>query len=237
MIGLICLPNGYWVGMDSDHRLKATQFQGVYRDDGRFYTRNLVPGVRVYGERLLADRDEEYREWMHTRSKLAAYLKSGGHHFPFEKGTQVLYLGAASGTTASHLSDIVVEGTIYCVEISPRSFRDLVRLCDARSNMAPILGDATQPASFSFAVGEVDVVYQDVAQRGQAAILTRNMEQCGAMIGLLALKSRSEDVSKPPAKVYKEAESGLRERGYRVREVVALDPYERDHAMMVVEPR
>ena len=223
--------------MDSDLRLKATQFQGVYRDDGRLYTRNLVPGVRVYGERLLTAGDNEYREWMHTRSKLAAYLKLGGYHFPFERGVQVLYLGAASGTTASHLSDIIVDGTIYCVEISPRSFRDLVRLCDTRRNMIPLLADATQPSSFSFAVGEVDVVYQDVAQRGQAAIFARNMEQCGARKGILALKSRSEDVSKPPVKVYKEAESELRGKGYRVREVVALDPYEKDHAMMVVEPR
>lgn len=223
--------------MDSKTKMKATGFFGVHMVDGRLYTKNLVPGVRVYGERLVSSRGEEYREWMHSRSKLSAYLKLGGGFFPFKEDTKLLYLGAASGTTASHLSDILVSGTLYCVEISPRSFRDLVMLSDTRGNMFPLLADATQPSSFDFAVGEVDVVYQDVAQRGQASILIRNMEHFGAKIGMLALKSRSEDVTRRPTEIFKEAKSELVGAGLKIRDILPLDPYEKDHAMMVVERR
>lgn len=223
--------------MDSKTKMKATRFFGVHMDNGRLYTMNLVPGVRVYGEKLVSWGGEEYREWMHSRSKLAAYLKLGGSFFPFKEDTQVLYLGAASGTTASHLSDILVSGTLYCVEISPRSFRDLVMVSDARGNMVPLLADATQPSSFDFAVGNVDVVYQDVAQRGQASILIRNMEHFGASTGMLALKSRSEDVSRRPAEIFNEARSELLGVGLKMVDMVPLDPYEKDHAMMVVKRR
>jgi len=208
---------------------------GVFRDARKLFTRNLVPGMRVYGEGLLRERGTEYREWVHTRSKLAAYLKLGGRFFPFSEGSRVLYLDAANGTTASHISDVVTSGTVYCVEISARSFRDLVMICDLRENMVPLMADATRPSSFGFAVDVVDVVYQDVAQRGQASILARNMEHFNARHGMLALKSRSEDVSMAPARAYREAETALRSRGLRVMEVLPLEPYERDHAMMVVE--
>jgi len=208
---------------------------GVFRDTRKLFTRNLVPGMRVYGEGLLRERGIEYREWVHTRSKLAAYLKLGGRFFPFSEGSRVLYLGAANGTTASHISDVVTSGTVYCVEISARSFRDLVMICDSRENMVPLMADATRPSSFGFAVDVVDVVYQDVAQRGQASILARNMEHFSARHGMLALKSRSEDVSMAPARAYREAETALRSRGLMVREVLPLEPYEKDHAMMVVE--
>jgi fibrillarin-like pre-rRNA processing protein len=221
--------------MDLKTKMKATEFFGVHKDNGRLYTKNLVPGVRVYGEKLVSWGGEEYREWMYSRSKLAAYLKLGGSFFPFNEDTQVLYLGAASGTTASHLSDILVSGTLYCVEISPRPFRDLVMVSDMRSNIVPLLADATQPSSFDFAVGNVDVVYQDVAQRGQTSILIKNMEHFGARIGMLTLKSRSEDVSRRPAEIFKEARTELLRVGLKMRDMLPLDPFEKDHAMMVVE--
>jgi len=215
--------------------IEASEFPGVFMEGTRIYTRNMVPGTRVYGERLITVKGTEFREWVHTRSKLAAYLMMGGSRFPLDERSRVLYLGAANGTTASHVSDIVTEGTVYCVEFSPRSFRDLVMVSDRRNNMVPLLGNATQPSSFDFAIDRVDVVYQDVAQRGQASILARNMDHFSAEVGILALKSRSEDVSMEPTKVYKESESILRSRGYRVVETVRLDPHEKDHAMMVVE--
>jgi len=44
-------------------------------------------------------------------------------------GSKVLYLGAASGTTVSHVSDIVgKDGIVYAVEFSHRSGRDLVNM-------------------------------------------------------------------------------------------------------------
>lgn len=213
--------------------LKQT-FPGVYTDGSRLYTRNLTPGVRIYGERLVRSGDIEYREWKPGRSKLAAYLINGARTFPFSEESSVLYLGAASGTTASHLSDIVHRGAVYCVEVSPRSFRDLVRACTDRGNMFPILADARFPEGYDFAVEKVEVVYQDIAQRDQLSILDRNMRHFSVDLGILALKSRSEDVSLPPKRVYRETRRRITELGLRVLEVVPLDPYAKDHAMFVV---
>jgi fibrillarin-like pre-rRNA processing protein len=105
---------------------------GVYIirfEDGseRLATRNLTPGKRVYGERLVKWNGVEYREWNPYRSKLAAAIANGLKFVPIQEGTHVLYLGAASGTTPSHISDIVGEkGLIYAVEFSPRVFREFM---------------------------------------------------------------------------------------------------------------
>jgi fibrillarin-like pre-rRNA processing protein len=202
--------------------------------DGKLYTENLVPGTRVYGEKLVRFDNAEYREWSPHRSKLSAYFKSGGKETLFEKGSNVLYLGAASGTTASHISDIANEGKVYCVEFSPRSFRDLVKNCQERKNMIPILGYATKPETYSFAVDSVDVVYQDVAQKNQSSIFLENMETFSCRKGMLCIKSRSEDVSRNPQKIFKESMETIEKNGYEVIEAIDLDRYEKDHMMLVV---
>jgi len=215
-------------------RLVEMRVKGVFWDGERMYTRNSAPGDSVYGERLIPDDEVEYREWMPNRSKLAAYVRLGGTAFPFAKGTRVLYLGAASGTTASHVADLCYEGTVYCVEFSPRSFRDLVSVCERRKNMVPILGDATKPSEYRFAVEHVDVVYQDIAQKNQASILMKNMREFGAKTGMLALKARCEDVTREPRSIFSETASFISKEGFKVLDVVELDPFEKDHAMLAV---
>lgn len=211
------------------------EFKGVFTDSEHLFTRNMNPTERVYGERLYSQGAEEYREWMPSRSKLAAYLRLGGRFFPFVEDTRVLYLGAASGTTASHISDIVTKGTVYCVEISPRSFRDLVMLCEKRKNMVPILADAARPGDYKFMVENVQTVYQDVAQKNQTSIFIKNMEMFGASNGMIAIKARSEDVTRDPESIFREAGSDLRTKGFKVVEVVPLEPLEKDHAMIAVK--
>jgi fibrillarin-like pre-rRNA processing protein len=207
---------------------------GLVQLNGRLYTLNLSPGNRIYGERTIQHRGQEYREWDPRRSKLAAYLIKGGTGLELSRNSRVLYLGAASGTTASHISDLVPDGAVYCVEFSPRSFRDLIRNCDGRPNMMPLLGDATKPQVYATMVPGVDLVYQDVAQKGQARILKANMDAFHADRGMLALKSRSEDVTKEPRSIYANSVAWLRSSGLVVQEVLELDPFEKDHAMMVV---
>jgi fibrillarin-like pre-rRNA processing protein len=211
------------------------KFEGVFTDGERLYTINSAPGKTVYGEKLATVDGVQYREWVFTRSKLAAYLKVGGTFFPFRRDSKVLYLGAASGTTSSHIADIVTEGVVYCVEFSPRSFRDLVPVCEQRPNMVPFLADATKPQEYAFGVSGVDILYQDIAQKGQAQIFSRIFKEFSAQSGLLALKSRSEDVSQDPYRTYDESKKQLLLAGLKVREVVPLDPLEKDHAMMAVE--
>ncbi len=147
-----------------------------------------------------------------------------------------MYLGAASGTTVSHVSDIVGEkGRVYCVEFAQRSFRELVQtVCEKRPNTTPILEDARFPGRYRSMVSEVGVVYSDVAQPDQARIIADNSDTFLGKTGgfLLCVKSRSVDVTRDPRQVFREEAAVLEERGYKVDEMVPLDPYEMDHCMV-----
>ncbi|MDR3074661.1 MAG: fibrillarin-like rRNA/tRNA 2'-O-methyltransferase [Candidatus Methanoplasma sp.] len=209
----------------------------VYSENNRIYTLSLNPGTRVYGEKIVKISGNEYREWNPRKSKLAAYIRTGGRIFPIKKDSRILYLGASSGTTASHISDIASCGKIYCVEFSPRMFRDLVNTCASRPNMIPILGDAMNPREYHFAIGPLDMVYADVAQKRQADIIADNMDLFLADMGMVSIKARSEDVASHPADVYKTSEKRIVERGFEILDSRDLEPYENAHRMIVFKRR
>ncbi|MCD6188690.1 MAG: fibrillarin-like rRNA/tRNA 2'-O-methyltransferase [Thermococcus sp.] len=221
--------------------VKKHKFPGVYiviEDDGseRIATKNLVPGQKVYGERVIKWEGEEYRIWNPNRSKLAAAILNGLKNFPIKSGTNVLYLGIASGTTASHVSDIIGwGGKIFGIEFSPRVLRELVPLVEERRNIIPILGDATKPEEYRALVTKVDVIFEDVAQPTQAKILIDNVNAYlkSGGYGMIAIKSRSIDVTKEPEEVFREVEKELSEY-FEVVERISLEPYEKDHALIVV---
>lgn len=209
-------------------------------EDGsrRLATRNLVPSKSVYGERLVAWGDEEYRLWDAYRSKLAAAIIKEMSPMPIHPSMRVLYLGAGSGTTASHVSDISGEqGAVYCVEFSQRVMRELISsLCDDRTNVYPILEDARFPQRYRQIIGKVDTIYCDVAQPDQARILADNADIYlePDFSALLAIKSRSIDVTKSPASVFRNEITILESRGFSVKSAVRLEPFEEDHAMVSV---
>ncbi len=215
--------------------IKEYRFPGVYSDGTDIYTKNLAPGNKVYGEKLVHTGGVEYRAWNPKRSKLGAMLLRGTQHFPFGNDTNVLYLGAASGTTASHISDICIDGRIFCIEFAPRSFRDLITVCESRENMMPILADASHPSEYSAEVGEVDVVYMDIAQRDQSSIFSKNVKKyCkNGGYGIMAIKARSIDVTERPEKIFSNVKSEL-SREFEVVEMLDLEPFEKDHASIVV---
>jgi len=205
----------------------------------RLATKNLAPGRTVYGERLITFRGVEYRIWDPYRSKLAASIMKGIKTVPIKPGNKVLYLGAASGTTASHVSDIIGEnGHVYCVEFSARAIRELVNnVCAFRPNISPILEDARLPEKYAMLVEKVDNIYCDIAQPEQAKILADNadlyLKKGGAI--MLAIKAQSIDVTKEPSEVYKREIETLKARGFKIREIIHLEPYDRAHAMIVAE--
>lgn len=221
------------------------QFAGIYRltlEDGaqRLATRNLALGRNVYGERLIRFEGVEYRVWDAFRSKLAAAILKNLQMVPIKPGHSVLYLGAASGTTASHVSDIVGEGGhVYCVEFASRSLRELVNnVCAYRLNMSPFLEDARFPEKYGmFISGKVDDVYCDIAQPEQAKVLADNADYFlkGSGWVMLAVKAQSIDVTKEPSEVYKREVQVLRNRGFAVEAVVHLEPYDKAHAMIVAQ--
>ncbi|MBN1678203.1 MAG: fibrillarin-like rRNA/tRNA 2'-O-methyltransferase [Candidatus Thermoplasmatota archaeon] len=213
----------------------AGDVPGVFTDGSRLLTVNAAPGKDVYGEELVKVGGTEYRVWDPYRSKLAAALLLGAKGMGIDRSTKVLYLGAASGTTSSHLSDIVVDGMVHCVEFSERSFRDLVRVCETRKNMIPILADANEPEEYAHMIEGVEFVYQDIAQRNQVDIFVRNMVAFEAERGVLMLKSRSVDVNRPPREVFSDVRKALLSRGLRIKGLVLLEKYSKDHACFVVE--
>ena len=221
------------------------KFKEIYQatlEDGaqRLATRNLTPGLKVYGERLVKFRGVEYRIWDAFRSKLAGAIIKGLQNVPIEPGGKVLYLGAASGTTPSHVSDVVGEkGHVYCVEFAQRSIRDLVNNVAAyRSNISPLLEDARMPEKYAmFITGKVDTIYCDVAQPEQAKLLADNADLFLKPEGwvMIAVKAQSIDVTMNPEAVYRQEANVLRKRGFDVKEVVYLEPFDRAHAMIVAQ--
>lgn len=215
-------------------------FEGVFTRHGEFLTKNLVPGRKVYGEDIVKSQGIEYRVWDYTRSKIGAALKNGMKNFPIKPGSKILYLGVASGTTASHISDIVgYDGIIYGVDISERVLRELVPVAEERGNIAPILGDTRMPETYANLILEkVDVVFEDVASDDQIKILIRNCDMFLKPGGwaMIAIKSQSIDVIKPPKQVYKECLSDL-EKYFEIVEKIELDPYEKHHLMVVMRKK
>lgn len=204
-------------------------------------TKNAKPGTRVYGERLIPHKDGELRAWNPRRSKLAALLLATDRTpFPLKGHERVLYLGAASGTTVSHLADILADGRVVAVEKSPRSFRDLMNLARSRDNVDPVLSDARDPDPLiALSGGPVDLLYQDVAQRDQDTIFTKNAKRFlrPGGHGLIMVKSRSVSVSREPQEVYDSVSAHLESEGFHVSARVPLEPWEKDHAAIIVRRR
>ncbi len=216
------------------------RFAGVFtvkdREQESLATESLAPGKTVYGEKLVSEGGHEYRLWSPRRSKLAAAIRKGLSEMPIRKGSRVLYLGAASGTTVSHCSDIVGDqGVIYAVEFSQRSARELIGLTTSRKNVIPIVEDARHPTRYAPIVGPVEIVYQDVAQPNQAEILYENMKtfcSFGAW-GMLAIKARSIDSASDINKIYTRELRTLEEHGLEIVESIDLSPLEKDHRFIV----
>jgi len=223
--------------MNSDRSQVKVIFPGVYQINGRLFTRNLFPGTRVYNEQIVQIGGVEYRSWNPYRSKLAAAIRKGLNVFPLKEGDTVLYLGASTGTTSSHVSDIVGKsGMVYCVEFSPQMMKRLLEVCKVRENMIPLLADARHPEEYSDVVSKVDVIYEDVAQPDQDDILITNAKRYLKPGGyaFFAIKSQSIDVAKDPEEVYKQVRDRL-SHNFEILDEVRLDPFEKDHLFMVLK--
>jgi fibrillarin-like pre-rRNA processing protein len=214
-------------------------FKGVFgvEDSGKLKlaTVNLDPGNKIYDETLIKFNDEELRTWDPFRSKLAAAILNGLKGFPLSLGSKILYLGAASGTTCSHISDIIGRnGRLYCIEFSPRSIRELVSVCERRKNMIPILADARFPEKFAIVSEKVDLIYADLAQPDQANILINNSNYFVRKDGtiMIAIKSRSIDVTKKPEQVFEEQIGILELNKFKINEKIRLEPYTADHIFL-----
>jgi len=225
--------------------IEPHRHEGVFVSKGKddsLVTKNMVPGESVYGEkRLVAESEDkedkvEYRVWNPFRSKLGAGIVGGIGAMPVKPGARVLYLGGASGTTVSHVSDMIgPEGVVYAVEFSHRSGRDLTNMAKRRPNVVPIVEDARQPQRYRMLIGMVDVIFSDVAQPDQARIVTLNASYFLKNDGyvLISIKANCVDSTAAPEAVFASEVDKLKKDGCKPKEQLTLEPYHRDHALVV----
>ncbi|VDO30574.1 unnamed protein product [Haemonchus placei] len=185
----------------------------------------MVVGESVYGEKRVSVEDGtekiEYRVWNPFRSKLAAAMMAGLENVHIKPGTKLLYLGAASGTTVSHCSDIVgSEGIVYAVEFSHRSGRDLLNVAKKRPNIVPIVEDARHPHKYRMLVGMVDTIFSDVAQPDQARIVALNAHNFLKNGGhaVISIKANCIDSTAEPEAVFAGEVNKLKEEKFKPRE-------------------
>ncbi|XP_046751599.1 rRNA 2'-O-methyltransferase fibrillarin isoform X2 [Diprion similis] len=224
--------------------IEPHRHEGVFIARGKedaLVTLNLVPGSEVYGEKRIsveADNSEkvEYRVWNPFRSKLAAAILGGVDQIHMPPGSKVLYLGAASGTTVSHVADVVgPEGLVYAVEFSHRSGRDLINVAKKRTNIIPIIEDARHPHKYRMLVGMVDTIFADVAQPDQARIVALNAQYFLKNGGhfVISIKASCIDSTAQPEAVFAAEVKKLVSDKLKPQEQITLEPYERDHAVVV----
>jgi len=215
--------NIFWVKIEGERKLA---------------TLNLVPGNQVYKEKLVKISDEEFRAWDPFRSKLAAAIMNGLSILPIVRKSKVLYLGVSTGTTASHVSDIVgPSGIVFSVEHTSRVAREFLdRVASHRSNIVPILQDARNPKEYFSVYGTVDVVYVDIAQPDQTEIAILNcktyLKKGGYLI--LVIKTRSIDVTKDPSEIVRNEIKKLKEN-FEIIQEINLEPYEKDHSIIIAK--
>ena len=211
----------FWIQVDGEEKLATV---------------NLVPGNQVYNERLLQMNGSEYRVWNPFRSKLAAAIMNGLEDFPFTEKSDVLYLGVSTGTTISHISDMVGQsGIIFGIEHASRVARDFLdRVASHRKNIVPIIHDARKPEEFFSVYKKVDAVYVDIAQPDQTDIAIENCKlylKSGGFLFLI-IKTRSIDVVKDPKEVIKNEIKKL-DTLFQIKQTIDLHPYDKDHAMVI----
>ena len=213
----------FWINSDGEKKLA---------------TENFVVGNQVYNEKLITKKGTEYRLWDPFRSKLAAAIMNGLEIFPFKNKSTVLYLGVSTGTTVSHISDIVGStGIVFGVEHASRVARDFLdRVASHRTNIIPILQDARKPKEYFSVFGKVDVVYVDIAQPDQTNIAIENCKMYLKKEGyfFLVIKTRSIDVTKSPKRIVEEEIEKMKVH-FEILQVIDLHPYDKDHAMVIAK--
>jgi fibrillarin-like pre-rRNA processing protein len=196
-------------------------------------TQNLIKGNSVYGEKIIQYDDIEYRLWDPFRSKLAGAIIKGLKENPIKQSSKVLYLGASTGTTVSHVSDIIGNtGIIFPVEPSVRVARELLEnVSSKRNNIIPILSDARNYLKYYGYFGIVDIVYSDIAQPDQTMIAIDNCKSYLKDNGdlLIIIKTRSIDVLTDPKTVTHNEAKKLEENNFTIIQIINLEPFEKDH--------
>lgn len=224
-------------------KVKSHYLNGIYTIDipteSRVWlaTENLVPGTTVYNEKLFTKDGKEYRTWDAYKSKFASCLQEKLSDIPQLENNRILYLGAATGTTVSHVSDIVgKKGKIIALEFSIKAARRLIQLANSRPNIIPLVADARKPDEYASSVGIVDFIFQDISQLNQSEIFIENakpfLKKGGT--GIFIVKAASIDSTRPVDEVTEEQVEALKKEGFEIINVIDISKYEKEHRAIFV---
>lgn len=218
--------------------MKQISISGVYRFKNKIFTENpsSCKGLKIYDEQLFFHNKKEFRSWNPYKSKFSAAIYKGLKKIRLSENSDILYLGAATGTTVSHLADIAKNGVVYAVEKSPFAVKKLLNLCNRRKNIIPIMSDANHPEKYNVIVPQVDFIYQDISQRNQDEIFIKNVKKYlkNDSQGIIMVKARSINVSLKPQQVYDNVIENLKFNKIKITDIIDLSNYEKDHAAIVI---
>ena len=219
--------------------MKELKIKRIYKDQKLIFTENhpSSKGIKIYGEKIIKYKNKELRYWNPYRSKLSATIINGLELSKIDFGLNILYLGAATGTTVSHLSDIIKDGIIYAIDNSPLAVKSLIKLSKKRPNIIPLLYNANHPETYNNIIQKVDFIYQDISQKNQAEIFIKNIEEYlkKKRYGIIMVKARSIDVSLNPKKAYNLVIDKLKKKNLKIIDLIDISKYEKDHASIVIK--
>lgn len=223
----------------TDHYLHNVYFLDIPTESRVWLaTINLNKGTTVYNERLFTQSNIEYRTWDAYKSKLAACIQSGMKDIPQIENLRILYLGAATGTTVSHVSDIIGlnEGKVLALEFSAKAARRLIQLAKTRSNIIPVVADARHPGEYATIVHAVDFIFQDISQVNQAQIFIDNAKAFLKPGGkaIFIIKAASIDTTKSVEVVTEEVVEKVKEAGFTVETVADISKFEKEHRALLI---
>jgi fibrillarin-like pre-rRNA processing protein len=203
----------------------------------RLYTKSRY-SESVYGEKIIKKGNYFLHQWDSKKSKLSAAISDGLSKLPVESDSEILYLGASSGTTTSHLSDVSDEGKIFAIEVAPEPFAKLLSLSEKRTNIFPVMSNARIPETYSFFIGHSpDLIYQDISQKDQTEILLRNMETFPEWgYAIYMLKAISIDSSRKPEDVLTDQILKLKKfRSIKILETINISNFHRGHFCILLQ--
>ncbi len=224
----------------TDHYLHNVYFLDIPPESRVWLaTANMNKGTTVYNERLFTQSGVEYRTWDAYKSKLAAFIQSSkSKDIPQLENLRILYLGAATGTTVSHVSDIVGsnEGKILALEFSAKAARRLIQLAKTRPNIIPVVADARHPGEYATNVHAVDFIFQDISQVNQAQIFIDNAKAFLKKGGkaIFIIKAASIDTTKTVEAVTEDVVDQVKKAGFTVETVVDISKYEKEHRALLI---
>lgn len=206
----------------------------IFSENNKLYT--LTNDKKsIYGEKIIKKDNQFYREWNPFRSKIAAALMRKLKKLNIKENSNILYLGCASGTTVSHISDIIKKGIIFAVDISQKEMMLLYLKLKKRNNIAPILANASKPEIYYNNISNVkiDFIIQDIASINQIEILIKNAEKYLVKNGeiYLSLKTKSISQNIEPTEILESAKSELKKH-FTLLKSINLRKYENNHWLL-----